>query len=47
MHHHKYSLTEIENMMPGEREIDVSLLIDYIKQENEKLKMLKQNARNS
>jgi hypothetical protein len=39
-------LTEIENMMPWEREIYVSLLIDYIKQENEKLKMLKQTARN-
>ena len=47
MHHHKYSLTEIENMMPWEREIYVSLLIDYIKQENEMLKMLKQNARNT
>ena len=46
MHHHKYSLTEIENMIPWEREIYVSLLIDYIKQESEKLKMLKQNARN-
>jgi hypothetical protein len=47
MHHHKYSLTEIENMMPWEREIYVSLLIDYIKQENEKLRMLKQTARNT
>ena len=46
MQHHKYSLTEIENMMPWEREIYVSLLIDYIKQENEKLRMLQQNARN-
>jgi hypothetical protein len=46
MQHHKYSLTELENMMPWEREIYVSLLIDYIKKENEKLKMLKQNARN-
>ena len=46
MHEHKYSLTELENMMPWEREIYVSLLIDYIKQENEKLRMLKQNARN-
>jgi hypothetical protein len=45
MQHHKYSLTEIEDMMPWEREIYVSLLIDYIKTENEKLKMLKQNAR--
>tara|TARA_R110000868_G_scaffold198168_1_gene444498 strand:+ start:996 stop:1097 length:102 start_codon:yes stop_codon:yes gene_type:complete len=32
--------------MPWEREIYVSLLIDYIKQENEKLRMLQQNARN-
>jgi hypothetical protein len=47
MQHHKYSLTEIENMMPWEREIYVSLLIDYIKQENEKLRMLQQNARNT
>ena len=47
MQHHKYSLSEIEDMVPWEREIYVSLLIDYIKQENEKLKMLKQNARNS
>ena len=45
MQHHKYRLTEIENMMPWEWEIYVSLLIDYIKTENEKLKMLKQNAR--
>ena len=46
MQHHNYRLTELEDMMPWEREIYVSLLIDYIKQENEKLKMLKQNARN-
>lgn len=45
MQHHKYSLTELEDMMPWEREVYVSLLIDYIKQENEKLKMLQQNAR--
>lgn len=47
MQHHKYSLTEIENMMPWEREVYVSLLVDYIKAENEKLRMLKQNARNT
>jgi hypothetical protein len=46
MQHHKYSLTELEDMMPWEREVYVSLLINYIKEENEKLKMLKQNARN-
>ena len=46
MQHHKYSLSELESMMPWEREIYVSLLIDYIKKENEKLQMLKQNAKN-
>ncbi len=47
MQHHKYSLSELESMMPWEREIYVSLLIDYIKKENEKLQMLKQNAKNT
>lgn len=45
MQHHRYSLTELEEMMPWEREIYVGLLIDYIKTENDKLKMLQQNAR--
>ena len=42
MQHHKYSLTEIENLIPFERDIYVSLLIQYIKEENEKIKQ--QNA---
>lgn len=45
MHHHKYSLTELENMLPWEREIYTALLIDYIKNENERLKILKQNSK--
>ena len=36
MQHHKYSLTEIENMIPWERDVYVNLLVNYIKQENEK-----------
>ncbi len=36
MQHHKYSLTEIENMIPWERDIYVDMLITYIKEENEK-----------
>jgi hypothetical protein len=32
--HHKYSLTELENMIPWEREIYVSLLQQYIEEEN-------------
>jgi len=36
MQYHKYSLTEIENMMPFERDIYVALLKNYL--ESEKLK---------
>lgn len=36
MQHHKYSLTELENMIPWEREVYVTLLANYIKEENEK-----------
>ena len=35
MQHHKYSLTEIENLMPWERDIYVDMLITWIKEENE------------
>jgi hypothetical protein len=45
MQHHKYSLSELENMMPWEREVYVAMLIDYVKQQNEKLKLLQQNAK--
>ena len=38
MQHHKYSLDEIENMIPWERDIYVAMLINHIKEENEKRK---------
>lgn len=38
MQHHKYSLTELENMIPWERDIYISLLVQYIEEENEKIK---------
>jgi hypothetical protein len=38
MQHHKYSLTEIESMIPWERDIYITLLINYIKEENERRK---------
>lgn len=38
MQHHKYSLTELENMMPWEREIYVEMLIEFIKEENDRNK---------
>lgn len=40
MQHHNYSLTELENMLPWEREIYVTLLQQYIKEENEKQKAM-------
>jgi|TARA_R110001592_G_scaffold67597_1_gene207290 hypothetical protein len=36
MQHHKYRLEELENMIPWEREIYVNLLVNYIKEENDK-----------
>ena len=38
MQHHNYSLSDLENMLPWEREIYVDMLITYIKEENEKEK---------
>ncbi len=38
MQHYKYSLYDIENMMPWEREIYIILLDQYIKEENERIK---------
>jgi hypothetical protein len=36
MQHHKYSLTELENMIPWEREVYIALLRQYIEEENQK-----------
>ena len=45
MQHHKYSLTELENMIPFEREIYVGLLVNYIKEEKEKEQARKNKQR--
>ena len=37
MQHHNYSLTELENMIPFEREIYTSLLENHIKEENKRI----------
>jgi hypothetical protein len=44
MQHHHYSLTELDMMMPWEREIYVGLLTQYIKEENERIE--RQNKQN-
>lgn len=35
MQHHKYSLSEIDDMLPWEREIYITLLMKFIEKENE------------
>ena len=45
MQHHNYSLEELENMMPWEREIYVDMLVTYIKEQNEKRKQEEANRR--
>jgi len=42
MQHHKYSLTELENMIPWERTIYIALLVEYLKQEKERIELQKQ-----
>jgi|TARA_B100002019_G_scaffold46759_1_gene39413 hypothetical protein len=42
MQHHKYSLTELEEMIPWEREIYLTLLQQYL--EDEKLKEQQANG---
>ena len=39
--HHKYSLTEIENMIPWEKDIYVSLLQQHVEEENLKAQQRK------
>jgi hypothetical protein len=38
MQYHKYSLSELEEMIPWEREIYVEMLMQHIKEENEKIR---------
>ena len=42
MHYHKYSLTEIENMMPWDRDVYVAMGRAHL--EDEKLKQQQANA---
>ena len=38
MQHHKYSLTELENMMPWERDVYVNLLLAHLQEEERRQK---------
>lgn len=41
MQYHKYSLREIEEMIPFEREIYIALLIQYLDEEKQRLEAQK------
>jgi hypothetical protein len=38
MQHHKYSLSELENMIPFERDIYVMLLKNHLEEQEERMK---------
>jgi len=41
MQYHKYSLTELENMIPFEREVYVYMLIEYLEEEKKRIESKK------
>jgi hypothetical protein len=43
--HHKWSLAEIENLLPWERDIYIELLIQHIKEEEERQKEQQRKSR--
>jgi len=45
MQHHKYSLTELEDMIPWERDVYLGLLEKHIKEENERIE--KENVKHA
>ena len=47
MQHHKYSLTELENMIPWERQIYMGLLHNWIKEESERIEKENQRMKNN
>jgi hypothetical protein len=38
MQHHKYSYSDLENMLPWERQTYVALLVNWVEEENERRK---------
>lgn len=46
MQHHGYSLAELEDMIPWERQIYVSMLLNHIEEENERLQQQNMGRRN-
>ena len=47
MQHHKYSLTELENMIPWERQVYMGLLHNWIREENQRIEKENQRMKNN
>tara|TARA_B100000212_G_scaffold251692_1_gene192733 strand:- start:904 stop:1044 length:141 start_codon:yes stop_codon:yes gene_type:complete len=45
MQHHKYSLSEIDNLIPWERDVYVDMLVDYLKEQEMQMKEAQRGAR--
>ena len=45
MQHHKYNLSDLENMMPWERDVYIVMLVQHIERENERIKQSMNNKR--
>jgi len=45
MQHHNYSLTELENMIPWEREIYLGLLMKYLEEEKKRIEEEQRRSR--
>lgn len=41
MQHHKYSLTELESMIPWEKTIYISMLMKFLEEEKQRLQQQK------
>jgi hypothetical protein len=41
MQYHKYSLTELEDMIPFEREVYIAMLLQHLEQEKQRLESKK------
>ena len=44
MQHHKYSLSELDNLMPWERQVYIDLLLKHLEEETERIKEEKRTA---
>ncbi len=38
MHHHKWDIANIDNLMPWEKEIYVNMLVQFLKEEERRMK---------